>query len=168
MALLPAAPSAPPETPDETIARLTAELREARDQQAATSEILEIINRSPGDLATVFDAILEKAHTLCGAGYGGLVLRDGEEFHAVAVRGESHFAKYWQQTPVRPPLEGDAPYTLLMRGEPVVDVRTSNAYRDIPVYRGLLDVGGIRTLLTVPLRKDDDVLGAITAFRHEV
>jgi hypothetical protein len=87
-----------PETPDETIARLTAELREARDQQAATTEILEIINRSPGDLAPVFDAILERAHTLCEAAYGSLYLFNGEKIRDVGLR--RHKQEYVIEKPI--------------------------------------------------------------------
>jgi len=152
-------------------ARLLTETREALEQQTATAEVLQVINSSPGDLAPVFDVILEKAHTLCEAASGNLLIFDGEQFRSAAACGEPRFTEYWRQNPVRPSRDGGGSLSQLMRGERIVhlpDVRESESYRDIPEYRRRMDIGGIRTLLIAPLRKDTGLLGAISAYRQEV
>src|SRR6516162_6514452 len=83
-------------------AECKAERDAARDQQVATAEVLGVINSSPSDLVPVFDAVLEKATHLCGADFGILWVRDGEEFHAAAARGVPEAYMEVARHPLRP------------------------------------------------------------------
>src|SRR5713226_8248202 len=117
----------------------TAERDEALAQQAATAEVLQVINSSPGDLAPVFDAMLDKAMRLCGAAFGLLTSFDGGAFHAAALRGvPAGFAESWREP--RRPGPGLALYRL-MQGENLVhvpDVTAEDAYRTgDPIRRAL-------------------------------
>jgi two-component system NtrC family sensor kinase len=154
-------------------ARLLAETREALEQQTATAEVLQIINSSPGNLAPVFDAMLDKAHTLCGAAAGALLIFEGERYRVAAVHGAADLAAIWAPGTYlpMPPCDEDSPIPRLMRGEPLIhlpDATDDPMYRAYERYRRLIDAAGLRTLLVVPLRKEHAVLGAITAFHHEV
>jgi len=148
-------------------ARLISETREALEQQTATAEVLQVINSSPGELTPVFDAILEKAHTLCGAAHGSLALADGERFRAVVTRGmPEEFAEILRQ-----PFHSGALGEQLAGGKPFVqiaDLTAGEFSADDPVHCGAIGPGGVRTLLAVPLRKDGALLGYITANRREV
>ena len=149
-------------------ARLITETREALEQQTATAEVLQVINSSPGDLAPVFDAMLDKATCLSEAAFGTLFTYDGECFHAVALRGVPAVFSAVLDAPVRP--DPGAALDRIVRGEPFVhseDVANEAAYRR-PAGRALVELGGARSTLAVPLRKDDALLGAFAIYRQEV
>src|SRR6516164_3963981 len=161
--------------PQQIIADLRRELTECRAerdealaQQTATAEVLQVINSSPGDLAPVFDAILDKAIDLCGAAFGTLWTFDGEHFDPVALgRVPPAFAAYLLQKPF--PTEPGSTHERLIRGERFVQIEDVAAETVIgPARQALVEGGGARTVINVPLRKDDRLLGSITAFRQEV
>src|SRR5499425_2594876 len=152
-------------------ARLITETQEALEQQTATAEVLQVINSSPGDLQPVFNAMLEKAMRLCGADFGDLRTYDGERFHMVASQGvPAAYSEYYRnQTGVYGP--GTAPARILS-GEDVVhvfDLLDTDAFRRRDPDRvALVELGGARTSLTVPLRKAKAVVGFIMIYRQEV
>jgi GAF domain-containing protein len=151
-------------------ARLLTETREALEQQTATAEVLQVINSSPGDLAPVFDAILEKALRLCSAAHGHVFRIEGDLGRAVAARGDPEFVTWLlRQGPVRPTPAGIL--YRMMGGESVVQIPDSTdteAYRSGTAIREVIDRSGVRTTLAVALRNDNALLGAIFVNRREV
>src|SRR3954447_16567676 len=143
--------------------RRNEELNEAREQQAATAEILKVINARPGDLTPVFDVILEKAHHLCDVPCGSLQLFNHDHTRAVAVRGMTEaFEKFLRQG------------YRLDRSQPVQSLRPfqiddlAKVPRDGSAPRVAFEMGGLRTMLSVPLVRNGISFGRIVAGRPEV
>src|SRR3954466_14443579 len=143
--------------------RRNEELNEARDQQAATAEILKVINARPGDLTPVFDVILEKAHSLCDVPCGSLQLFNHDHTRAVAVRGMTEAFEQFLRQGYR-----------LDRSQPVQSVRPfqiddlAKVPRNGSAPRVAFEMGGLRTMLSVPLVRDGIAFGRIVAGRPEV
>jgi GAF domain-containing protein len=150
----------------------TRELDEALAQQAASSEILHVIANSPGELAPVFDAILANAVRLCEAKFGGLYQCEGDGFRSVALLNlPPAFAELF-----RPELILHAgPRTALGRAAQtkqtvhILDLSAEREYaeRD-PLRVATVELGGGRTMLAVPMVRDDQLIGVIVMYRQEV
>ena len=143
-------------------ARLITETREALEQQTATAEVLGVINASPGELKPVFEAMLDRAMTLCGAAFGAFMSYDGNKVYAVATRGLPPDLVDVFREPVAPRRDGDGPYARFLRGEPlqhIVDMAADNVFPSLASRpRALAEIGGARTGLEIPLRKEGVLL----------
>jgi GAF domain-containing protein len=148
----------------------TDDLSEALEQQTATSEVLQVISSSPGDLEPVFQAILANATRICGANFGVLNLYEGGAFPVVATHNAppAYVEQRRRQPMVRPgpshPLGRVAATKQVLH---VADIRTDYRERDAS-YVAMVNLGGARTLLIVPMLKENDLVGTITIFRQEV
>ncbi len=153
-------------------ARLLTETREALEQQTATAEVLQVINSSPGDLAPVFEAILDKAMPLSSAAFGALMSFDGEQVRAVSTRGFAPELVDLFASPFAPRRDGDSPYARFLRGEALLhipDMAAEEVRGSLASHpRALVEIGGARTGLELPLRKDDALLGSMWFYRQEV
>jgi class 3 adenylate cyclase len=156
------------------VAQLKRELHEALEQQTATSEVLQVISSSPGELERVFTAMLANATRICEAQFGNFMLHEGSTFRAVAWHGEPTYVEKLQREPLitisddtRAPLA-----RLIETKEPVhvADLRSEPAYKasSFAPLVTLIDSGGARTLLLVPMLKENTLVGAISIYRREV
>ena len=164
--------SSPTAVKETKVARLTRELQEALAQQSATSDVLRVISSSPGDLQPVFESILANAAKLCPAAYGAMWLCEGDGFRAAAIYGDlpAAFTELPRSGTVFRPRPGVPLARVAATRQPVQidDFRLDQSYIDREPLPVATVEAGVRTLLSVPLLKDDQVIGAIAIFRKEV
>ena len=151
----------------------TRELTEALEQQTATSEVLQVISSSPGDLEPVFASMLEKAVRICDAAFGNIYRWDGDALHLVATRNTPPaFAEARRYSLFKRP----GPKTVtgrMLASQAVVHVADATAepgYGDKsdPGAVAAVELGNVRTILAVPMWKEDELIGSFTVYRQEV
>jgi GAF domain-containing protein len=151
-------------------ARLLNELRQSLEQQTATSEVLQVISSSPGELEPVFNAMLENATRICEAKFGAMPLCDGDALRMGALYNIPPAFAEQLRVPFHP--DPSLPIGRLVHTKQVVhiaDITEEPSYiARNPVIVGGVELGGYRTFLAVPMLKDDRLVGAIVIFRQEV
>ena len=150
---------------EEQVSALTRELAEAREQQAATSEVLRVVSSAPGELEAVFRTILENATRICEAKFGALFPFDGNKFYLAASVGTPPALVEFQKQ--RGPFEPTAVKGLervLLTKEVIYTADEAAA----PNLSAAAKYGGARATVRVPMLKDDKLVGVITIYRQDV
>jgi len=149
----------------------TQALSEALEQQTATSEVLKVISSSPGELQPVFEAMLANAVRICEASFGVLFRYEDGGIYAASMYGvPPAFAEFWQKGSRQPGSRTAFARVIdTKQTVHVVDVRSEPAYvaRE-PVFVAAVDLGGFRTLLNVPMLKENELIGIFAIYRQEV
>jgi len=152
----------------------TQERDEALEQQAATAEVLKVISSSTGKLEPVFQTILENSITICEAKFGMFWLTEGHSFRCVALHGTSPaFTELRRREPIfHPNPTLLTPLGRIARSKQLVhvaDCRAEQAYIEgDPGFVALVDLAGARTILVVPILRDNELVGALNIFRQEI
>ena len=152
--------------------RLLNELRESLQQQTATADVLKVVSSSPGDLQPVFQAMLENAVGICNAKFGNIYRWDGEALHLAATHNTSPaYAEARKRSPLRP--GPNQPIGRMVATKSVVhvaDLAAEPGYieRRFPATVDAVELGGVRTVLAVPMLKENELIGAFTLSRQEV
>ena len=151
--------------------RLLNELRESLQQQTATADVLKVISSSPGQLEPVFQAMLENAVRICEASFGVLFRNEDGAMRAAAMVGvPPAFAEFWQRGPQRPgPRTAFGRVSETKQTIHIADVKAEPAYVDgEPVFVAAVNLGNFRTLLNVPMLKENELIGVLAIYRQEV
>jgi GAF domain-containing protein len=152
------------------IALFKRERDDALEQQKASAEVLRVISSSPGELAPVFQAMLKNAVRICGAGFGNLWLHEGDGFRIVATHGApTEYQDYLRREPMVYP----GPRVALGRIQrtkqtyQIADITAAATFGD-PLRIATIELAGARTLIGVPMLKDNEVIGVLAIYRKEV
>jgi GAF domain-containing protein len=145
-------------------------LAAALEQQAATSEVLQVISSSPGELEPAFSTMLENAVRLCEATFGNMYLRDGEVYRIAAAHNTPPaLLEHRRRVPLERPTSAFGRMVRTKQVVHIADLVAEHMYadREPEVVTGV-ELGGIRTLLCVPMLKDEELIGGLTIYRQEV
>ena len=153
------------------VARPTRERDEALEQQAATSEVLKVISRSPGDLQPVFATMLVEAVRICEANFGNIYRWDKDALHLAAAHNTPRaFAEFRRHSPIRSTVTPTGRMVATRTPVHVVDLAADPIYTDHrdPGAVAAVELGGVRTFLSVPMLNDNDLVGAFILCRQKV
>jgi len=153
--------------------RLLNELRETLERQTATSEVLGVISSSPGELKPVFEAMLASAVRICAAEFGVLFLSEGDGLRTGAMHNapEALVEARHRESLYRPPPNTAIGRMVRTKGlVHIPDIMAEKDYFDVPPGHSppRMASAGARTVVAVPMLKDDELVGAIGIYRQEV